>query len=794
VGDHRCATAEGGVTAVRAVVPAEDDPQRRQAELEESFVDFIEVNYPKIELFLLRQSTDRPLVEVVLQEALITAMAHWARVSQHDKPLYWVRKTAWHKLMNLLDGRKSADTARPEPPVATPTTPQEARELLVRLPRRQRSVLALAADGVADHDIAKQLDLAVTTVRTYKSQRADLDDLLALAAQEEPTPLERARARRSMRRTQEEYRRRLLDGPEITSDVELHDPLTAEPGEARRITRAAELRKRGSISWEADGHALDWSDEMSRIFGLAPIEAQKSLRAVFAQIHPGDRARVRRQVHRAWRTESQTEVTARVVRRDQATSHVHCYFEVVTDGTGRATGIIATAQDVTEGEKLRREQVRRVIRAGSVQQDLSEADPVTGLLGRRAFVDEVGRALRAGTGTLLVISAPPYIRRTSDTDSGRDDRLRAAAAAVIRRVAGPTDPCGQLSRHEFGVLMQYTTFDTAVPIAEKILDQLRGDRFVASAGRLDAFGGLVHFDCLHPLPSIELLLDAETAWRRAKRADQPLHVLREPPSAAQRSETSRADIRAAVAGSRFALYAQPLRDLELNRITRHEILLRVLDEVGRPTPPATFLEVAEHMDEILPVDKWVIDHALRLIGEGSQTSHYQVNISGRSLADPLLLDHLSSAVERFGVDPERLTVEITETAAIGNLTVARRFADGVRALGCQIALDDFGTGNTPLSLLTQLPIDLVKIDGSFIHDLPRSEPLQAVVQGLVQTCRKLGILTAAEYVQDDATLDLLRGYGVDFAQGYYIGEPAQIIAEPREPQSIELELFPPADR
>lgn len=789
------------MTAVRAVVPSEDDGQRRQAELEESFVDFIEVNYPKIELFLLRHATERSLAEEALQEALVTAMAHWARVSQHGKPLSWVRKTAWHKLMNLLDRQKTPEAAPAAKPAAQhddPTGPHEAQlilqQLLAELPMRQRSVLALAADGVPDEEIAKQLDLAVTTTRSYKSaarETVNLDKILALAALDEPTPLERARARRSMRRTQEEYRRRLLEGPEITSDVELHDPLEAEPGEAKRITRAAELRNRASIIWDADGRTLEWSDAMSRIFGLAPIEAQKSLRAMWAHVHPDDRARVRRQVRTAWQTQSETEVTARVVRRDQATSYVQCYLEVVAGDDGRPNGIIATAQDVTESEKRRQEQARRVVRAGTVQQDLSDADPITGLLGRRAFVDEIGRALQAATGTLLVISAPPYIRRTSDVDSGRDNRLSAAAAQVIREVVGPADPCGQLSRHEFGVLLPYTTFETAIPIAEQILERLYSSAFVAAAGRLDAFGGLVHFDYLAPLPSIELLLDAETAWRRARQQEQPLHVLREPPSAAERHDICRTGIQTAVAGSRFALYAQPLRDLELNRITRHEILLRVLDDVGRPTPPTTFLDLAEHMDEILSVDKWVVDHALKLIGEGSQTSHYQINLSGRSLTDPLLLDHLSSAIDRFGVDPERITMEITETAAIGNLTVARRFADGVRALGCQIALDDFGTGTTPLSYLTQLPVDLVKIDGSFIQDLPRSEPLQAVVQGVVQTCRQLGILTAAEYVQDDATLDLLRGYGVDFAQGYYIGEPAQLFAERREPKSIELELFPP---
>jgi len=616
----------------------------------------------------------------------------------------------------------------------------------------------------------------------------NLDDILALAAKEAPTPLEDARARRATRAIQEEYARRLALGHDFISDVDLQDPVGIE--ERRRISRSAELRQLGTVSWDSKRQELDWSPAMSRIFGHAPGQLRPSLTRLMSLIHPKDRAIVRRQVKSAWINETETEVVCRIVRPDRATSYVHCYIEVVTGKDGRKSGIIATGRDVTDAEKERQERERRALRDQSVQKDLSEADPVTGLLGRRAFTDEVGRALRTGTGTLLVVSAPPYIRRSTDADTGRDDLLSAAAADVLRSVVGPCDPCGLLGRHEFGILMQYTTFETALPKAQEILERLRSTTFMAASARLDAFGGLVHYDYRLPTESIELLLDAETAWRRAKHEDRPLHVLRQPPSAQERREICRAGIRAAVEASRFALYSQPLWDLELNRTTRHEILLRVLDDVGRPAPPATFLDLAEHVDEILSVDKWVINHALKLIGEGSQTSHYQINISGRSLADPLLLEHLSSAVARFGVDPEHLTLEITETAAIGNLTVARRFADGVRALGCQVALDDFGTGKTPLSFLTQLPVDLVKIDGSFIQDLPRSEPFQAVVQGLVQTCRRLGILTAAEYVQDDATLDLLRRYGVDFAQGFHVGEPELIVTDRRPAKSIELELYP----
>ena len=616
-----------------------------------------------------------------------------------------------------------------------------------------------------------------------------LDDVLALAAQNRPTKLDRARARRAVREIRAARDRRLAEGPDIDSDMDLYDPLTANVGEAQRVARAAELRKRGSISWDRASGKVNCSDEMLRIFGRSPVERLGSPADLFALIHPADQAFVRRRLSQAWRSGSAAEFACWLLMRDASAVKVEFLVEVVVDGRGRPSGIVASGEDATSAHKRRQEEVRRARRESSVQQSLAEVDPVTGLLSRRAFVDEVGRALRSGTGTLLVISTPPLVMPRFTDGWEWDDRLAASAAALLRDVVD-TDPCGVLGRHEYGVLMPYTTFETALPMAEKAISALRDTRFVAGCTRLEAFGGLVRYDYRVPTDGIDLLRDAETAWRQARHEDQPLHILRQAPAAEDRREISRAGIRNAVEQNRFTLYAQPLRDLELNRTTRHEILLRVLDEVGRPVPPTGFLELAEHVDEILAVDKWVITQALRLIGAGSQTSHYQINISGQSLADPLLLEFIRGAVDRFRVDPTHLTIEITETAAIGNLILARRFADGVRKLGCQLALDDFGSGNTPLGFLTLLPVDLVKIDGTFIQDLPGSKPLQTVVQGLVRMCRELGILTAAEYVQDEATLDLLRAYGLDFAQGFHIGEPAELVIGPRKGTSVELEISP----
>jgi EAL domain-containing protein (putative c-di-GMP-specific phosphodiesterase class I) len=136
-----------------------------------------------------------------------------------------------------------------------------------------------------------------------------------------------------------------------------------------------------------------------------------------------------------------------------------------------------------------------------------------------------------------------------------------------------------------------------------------------------------------------------------------------------------------------------------------------------------------------------------------------------------MLAHISRGLDRHGVDPGLLVIEITETAAISDMARARAFCEGLSALGCAIALDDFGAGFGSFQYLTRLPFDYLKIDGSFVRALPRSRSDQLVVQALAGLARGMGVRTIAEYVTDRATLQLLRSYGVDYAQGFELGRP-----------------------
>jgi EAL domain-containing protein (putative c-di-GMP-specific phosphodiesterase class I) len=147
------------------------------------------------------------------------------------------------------------------------------------------------------------------------------------------------------------------------------------------------------------------------------------------------------------------------------------------------------------------------------------------------------------------------------------------------------------------------------------------------------------------------------------------------------------------------------------------------------------------------------------------------------VGDPRLTGEVERLIQRYAINPEQLTFEITETALIGNLSEARYFADRVRDLGCELALDDFGSGYASFRYLRLFPIDLVKIDGEYVVDLVDNPQDQVLVRALVEVCQAYGIHTVAEYVQDEATLRLVRELGVDYVQGYLIGKPEPVEAD-----------------
>jgi EAL domain-containing protein (putative c-di-GMP-specific phosphodiesterase class I) len=229
-------------------------------------------------------------------------------------------------------------------------------------------------------------------------------------------------------------------------------------------------------------------------------------------------------------------------------------------------------------------------------------------------------------------------------------------------------------------------------------------------------------------------------------------------------------LRRALREDQLVLHYQPIVSLADGEPSHYEALVRPADDPsGRLVAPAQFLGAAERYGLIFELDRVVVRKAVAMLGSGRD--RVAINISALSTNDAGMLGHIAGELERRAVDPSRLVVEITETAAISDMRRARAFCSEVRALGCAVALDDIGVGFGSFYYLKHLPFDYLKIDGHFVRSLPSSLNDQLVVKALAGVARGLGKQTVAEFVGDAATVELLRAYGVDHAQGYAIGRP-----------------------
>ncbi|MFF5291261.1 EAL domain-containing protein [Paractinoplanes globisporus] len=531
------------------------------------------------------------------------------------------------------------------------------------------------------------------------------------------------------------------------------------------------------FSYTASGDQIVWSAPLRAMLGHPPVQNEVSRKVLARYVHRDDHAKALGAITQAWTAQVQVRTTVRLMRADGGWFDVDCRLEPVKSPDGTVRGIRGTVTDVSARERARRELARLARRSETVQASLVDPDPATGLLTRARFADEIDRAQRRGGGAILVIRVQPD---RPDEGAGLRPELHAdllhRAARVLEGVVQEGALLGRVGPSEIGLLLAGTSWPLARREAELLVEALRSQTFVLPESWLkaNAWGGLVRFTPDAEAGSHEVLIDAEHAWRESRDSGRSLTLVAHPVPVRDRQGSYRTRVAAALGTDRFTLYAQPILDLQSNAVTRHELLLRVLDEANGPQSPIQVLDTAERLDAVYDIDLWVVERAMQLAAEQPDRC-IQINLSGRSVGDPRLTDEVERLILRYEVNPGQLTFEITETALIGNLSEARRFADRVRDLGCELALDDFGSGYASFRYLRIFPIDLVKIDGEYVVDLVDNPQDQVLVRALVQVCQAYGIRTVAEFVQDEPTLRLLRELGVDYVQGYLIGRPAPLL-------------------
>ncbi|MDW8323250.1 MAG: EAL domain-containing protein [Burkholderiales bacterium] len=409
---------------------------------------------------------------------------------------------------------------------------------------------------------------------------------------------------------------------------------------------------------------------------------------------------------------------------------------------------------------------------------LLDHDPVTGLLNRNAFQRELGRLLAApdGQGVLLVCDIDEFKAANEVGGQERGDALLALVAHKIQDLTPILS--ARLASDEFALYYTGMSLAEAIVLARGLNQALVGigatlglpkHSFTVCVGIAQAQGPHAQAE--------DLLTQANAALSQARRrgegswhvydANDP-YVIDQGRRLLWSVEIDRA---LAVGEQRLLLHYQPVQELRTGRIAHWEALIRMRSSDGRLILPGQFIGVAEATGQIRRIDRWVCEHVTALLQTHPDLC-LAINLSGRSLDDEDILETLRHGLVESGVSGERLIIEITETAALADIKASARLMDRYRALGFRFCLDDFGVGYTSFQYLKELPVDAVKIDGSFIIGLKRNQDDQIFVKTLTEAVHGFGKQVVAEFVEDAETLDLLQAFGVDYAQGYHIGRPA----------------------
>lgn len=412
---------------------------------------------------------------------------------------------------------------------------------------------------------------------------------------------------------------------------------------------------------------------------------------------------------------------------------------------------------------------------------LSEHDGVTGLYNRRAFKRELdGLLTRGERGVMLVCDIDEF--KTVNESGGHEagDRVLLDCARQIESLQPRPLLAARLGGDDFAMVFPGLSEAEAIVLTRALNQSMArlgsGDEQAGLRGRLSVCVGVVSFPD-HGRHADALLAKAEIALSQARAkghgswhlyaADDPHHEV------AGRRAYWRAAVERGLEEGLFVLHFQPIMHIASGEIRHYEALLRLQGADGKLIPPGLFIDVAESTGLIRRIDRWVIDSVVDFTARQNPCVKIALNLSSRSFDDDVAFETMRDALARHELPGERLLLEITETAALANFTSALRIMARFRGLGCAFGLDDFGVGYSSFQYLKELPVDFVKIDGSFIKGLTFDPDDVVFVRALNDAVKGFGKATVAEFVEDEATLEILRQIGVDYAQGYLIGRPGE---------------------
>lgn len=445
-----------------------------------------------------------------------------------------------------------------------------------------------------------------------------------------------------------------------------------------------------------------------------------------------------------------------------------------TGPDGKIGGTQWIARDITDRQRFEQQLVH-----------LATHDALTDLTNRRAFETalefELAEAMRGGEpGAVLWLDLDDFKDINDTLGHAAGDEALVMLATVLKRNTRASNLLSRVGGDEFAILMPRTERKEAEMAAERILNGITGFT-CAVRGHSVRFGasvGVVFFP-EDGSTVAEVLSNADAAMYRAKEGGRSQVYVSTGGDESEHLHVSRIKwnerITRALQEDSFIVCAQPILDLRTREVVRHELLIRMQGAAGKVYPPSDFLPVAERLGLINDIDHWMLRRAIELLeSDESGLQAVEVNLSGKAFGDSTIVSSVASLLERSSIDPGRLGFEITETAAIADISRAQWFISGLKELGCRFSLDDFGTGFSSFYYLKHLPVDCLKIDGSYVRGLASSEQDRCLVRGIREMCRGLGVEVLAECIEDEDALQTVISLGLEYAQGYHIGRPAPV--------------------
>lgn len=542
----------------------------------------------------------------------------------------------------------------------------------------------------------------------------------------------------------------------------------------RDLAEAQRLARIGSWSWEIHPGLIVWSEELFRIFGLPPAETGPTTAEYLQLIHEDDRENLADTIRKAATTTRPFHLEHRIVRPDGEVRVLDCHGRVSCDADGNPKTVLGTAQDVTE----RRQAEDRL-------SYLAMHDPLTGLANRTLFLDRLDKALERAERSrdlvaVLFCDIDDFKNVNDRLGHEVGDQLLSALPSRLRAAVRPGDTVARFGGDEFVILCEPPIDeDQAVSMTQSL-----GRAFsepITAAGlvhRLTASIGIVLADPGSTTAG-ETLRDADAAMYRAKAKGRGRFSvfddhLRQGLMARIRLES---DLREAVSEDQLELRYQPYYSIATGRPISAEALLRWRHPERGILEPDEFIGVAERYGLIEELGSWALrqacaDAAAWTAADGDHPPvGVSVNISAKQASDANLPSLVETALAESGLAPERLSIEITESALLDQGPVPIENMARLRDLGVQLVLDDFGTGYSSLSYLKRISFDVLKIDQGFIDGLARSEEDTAIVEAIISMCAKLGIEVVAEGVETAEQLDWLRARDCQYAQGFLLTPP-----------------------